>query len=63
MNRYYFWKAAKIACQAVIQFAARYSKKTEELAKCEKDKLRKKNYWPLVKYVRENKEQDIKFIL
>ena len=42
MNKYYFWKAAKIACQAVIQFAARYSKKAEELAKCEKDKLRKK---------------------
>jgi formate C-acetyltransferase len=49
MNKYYFWEAAKTACQAVIQFAARYSKKAEELAKGEQDTLRKKELLAIAK--------------
>ena len=49
MNKYYYWVAAKTACQAVIQFAARYSKKAEELAKCEPDTLRKKELLAIAK--------------
>jgi len=49
MNKYYYWEAAKITCQAVIQFAARYSKKAEALAECEKDKLCKKELLTIAK--------------
>jgi pyruvate formate-lyase/glycerol dehydratase family glycyl radical enzyme len=49
INKYYFWEAAKIACQAVIHFAVRYSKKAEELAQFEKDPVRKKELCTITK--------------
>jgi len=49
MNKYYYWEAARITCQAVIQFAARYSKKAEALAEREEDKLRKKELLTIAK--------------
>jgi len=38
-------------------------KKQKNLPNAKRINCVKKNYWPLLKYVRENKEQDMKFIL